>query len=265
MFSHKTLAALTLVTIAALNVYSNTAEAQARRVAQAAPAAQPAQGEQGGDKLDVSDLERKYWAAKDTDFSVVQNRLFSKANRFGLSLNYGTLLNESWTEAQPYGASLAYYFSERYGVELAYNKIDAKDNQATDILKQQSGYPDHNNQKTFYGVSFNWVPFYAKMSVLNSTITYFDMAISPGIGVTEYEQIKEEGNVTKTAPTLTLDVTQHYFLNKYFAVRLDYKNRWFNEDIAKYRLNGQPAGSERKVSTDLKHTSILMFGLTLYY
>ena len=38
------------------------------------------------DKVDISDLEQKYWAPKDTDFSVVQNRTYTKEKRFTFSL-----------------------------------------------------------------------------------------------------------------------------------------------------------------------------------
>src|SRR5687768_17351365 len=34
------------------------------------------------EKLDIQGLEEKYWAPKDTDFSVVQNRTYTKAKRF---------------------------------------------------------------------------------------------------------------------------------------------------------------------------------------
>ena len=35
--------------------------------------------QRGSDKLDIKKLEQKYWAAKDDDFSVVQNRRYVKA------------------------------------------------------------------------------------------------------------------------------------------------------------------------------------------
>lgn len=257
------LASLSLLSAVALLGASNEAFAQgARRVAQSAPPAQSApQG--SSDKLDVSDLERKYWAAKDTDFSVVQNRLFSKANRFSLGVGYGTQLNDSWSEGPTYSATANYYFSERYGIELTYTSTDSKDNDATQRLRaNQGGMPNHNKLKGFSGVAFNWVPFYAKMSLLNSTIIYFDMAISPGIGVTTYEQQMIEGSEKKTAPTLTLDVTQQFFLNKWFAIRVDLKNRWYREDVNSYRPQN---GVDRKVSTDLTYTSILMGGVTFFF
>jgi len=103
------------------------------------------------------------------------------------------------------------------------------------------------------------VPFYAKMSVLNSNIIYFDMAISPGFGVTTYDQQTESGNRAKTAPSVALDLTQTFFLNRHFALRLDFRNRWYQEEIIRYR---SPFSS---VSNDTTNASFLMFGATLFW
>jgi outer membrane beta-barrel protein len=255
----KTSSAFLLALTAILFASPSHAQKATRNVAQATAPAPQGQGA-GGDKLDVTDLEKKYWAAKDTDFSVVQNRLYSKANRLALTLNAGMYVGEQWSEGNTFGADLGYFFSERYGASLQYSQTQSKDNQATEELKvRQGGTPNHGKMKDFYGVQFNWVPFYAKMSVLNSSITYFDMSFSPGVGMVNYEQQMEEGGALKTAPAVTLDITQHYFINKYAAVRVDYKNRWFQEEVVSYRTTG------RKSSTDLTRTDFLMLGVTLYY
>ncbi len=234
---------------------------------QAAPAGQPSAAPAPGtnEKLDVTDLERKYWAAKDTDFNVVQNRLYSKAGRFALSANYGTSISETWSDGPTFAGSAAYYFTERLGLELNYSMTDSKDNADTETLRGQLGFPNHNKMKQFYGASLNFVPFYAKMSVMNYAIIYFDMTFALGGGVQTYQQQRDDGNVDQTAPTVTFDVTQHFFLNRYLALRFDYKNRWFNEDIVIYRTASVPAGGNRTVKTDLHNAQFLMFGLTLYY
>jgi outer membrane beta-barrel protein len=212
------------------------------------------------DKVDVTDLEKKYWASKDTDFSVVQNRLYTKANRFALSLQYGTLVNDPWSDGPTISGSLGYYFSERFGLEAHYQKTNSVDNKAASGLKaNQSGQPNHGKIMGYQGVSANWVPFYAKMSVLNGSIIYFDMAISPGFGITNYEQQRDAGNVSMNAPTVSLDITQSFFFSKYAAFRVDYKNRWFQEEIVRFRA---PSAT---VNTETAQTSVLLFGFTFYY
>jgi outer membrane beta-barrel protein len=221
---------------------------------------QKSSGPAKDEKLDVSDLEKKYWAAKDDDFNVVQNRLYSKANRVALTLNAGMYVGDPWSEGTTTGADLSYFFSERYGMSLAYSQTASKDNEALQSLKQQLGFANHNKMKGFTGVNFNWVPFYAKASVMNQSITYFDMSFSPGIGLVEYEQQLDDGNKMKSTPALTLDITQHFFVNKHVAIRVDYKNRWFNEEVLAYRLT-----SRTGATTNLNRTDLLMLGLTLYY
>ncbi|HRK06967.1 MAG TPA: outer membrane beta-barrel domain-containing protein [Pseudobdellovibrionaceae bacterium] len=251
--SLRAIAAISLLT-AAMGI-STLALAQASSADKKAPAA-PAGG---GDKVDVTDLEQKYWAAKDTDFSVVQNRMFSKANRFAVSALYGNLLNDSWSDGPSMSGSLNYYFSERWGLEAQLMNVNTRNNKALENLQAQSGTANHGKVRSYQGLSVNWVPFYAKMSVLNSNIIYFDMAISPGFGVTTYDQQTESGNRAKTAPTVALDLTQTFFLNKHFALRLDYRNRWYQEEIIRYR---SPFSS---VSNDTTNASFLMFGATLFW
>jgi outer membrane beta-barrel protein len=225
-----------------------------------APSAAPAKGDE---KLDVTDLEKKYWAAKDTEFNVVQNRTYAKAGRFALTLHGGQYVNDPWSSGYTYGGGVDYYFSERYGVEMAYTATNSKDNDATSNLKsQQGGAPNHNKMKGFYGVAFNWVPFYAKMSFLNSNILYFDMAVSPGVGIVTYEQQLDNGVASKTAPALTLDLTQQFFVSKHLALRLDYKNRFYNEDVTEYHV---PLSGTRTTWTHFNYTSLLMFGTTFYF
>lgn len=258
MFSLQKIATRSFITTLAL-VASVSAHAQTK-ASRTQPAPAPAPSATQGDKLDVTDLEKKYWAAKDTDFNVVQNRLYSKAGRLALSLNYGMYVGEPWSEGGTAGASLNYFFSERYGIEMAYSMTDSKDNEATQSLKSnQGGAPNHNKAKDFYGIGFNWVPFYAKVSFLNSSIIYFDMSITPGVGIQTYEQQLVDGNSRKTTPALTLDVTQHYFLSKHMAIRLDYKNRWWNEEVRSYQATG------RTTTKDLTNMGLLMVGATFYW
>jgi outer membrane beta-barrel protein len=212
------------------------------------------------DKLDVSDLENKYWAAKDTDFSVVQNRLFSKAKKFAFTPEYGMYLTEPWSSGATLGLSTSYFFNERYGLEFAYTKTDSKDSEGTAHFRAQGAAPDHNKMKQFYGAAFNWVPFYAKMSVLNSQIIYFDMSLSPGLGLLQYEQQTIAGPALKTAPALTLDLTQHFFLSKWLALRFELKNRWSSQDVLRYT-----SPNFQKLRSETNQTSLLIVGATFYY
>ena len=223
-----------------------------------------AKSKQNSDKLDITDLENKYWAPKDTDFSVVQSRTYSKKEKFAFSLMGGLLVNDSYSTGTVLSFSGSYYFSERSGVEISYITTDSKNNDMTEAFKNQPGsgiLPDHGKIQSYYGIGYNWVPVYAKMSVLGKKIVYFDMAVTPGIGMTQYEQQMQDGNINKSALTLSLDLTQYFFFSKHFALRADLKNRWFAEEVIGY------AGTNKGtvIRNNTSNTSQFTVGATFYF
>lgn len=258
------LSKLQLSVIALLMVVGVEASAQSKKGAATAPAtpAAAATPSANSDKVDVTDIENKYWASKDTDFSVVQNRLFPKEKRFSLSFAAGPLVADPNSDGLFYALDASYYFSERWGVALTYGVADLQDNKSVKSLTESYGArPDHNKTHNFYGVSALYVPIYAKASVLNSKIVYFDFAIAPGIGLQEYVQQLDSGNIKKTAPALTLDITQQFFFSNHFAVRADYRHRFYQENIGRHSSS---LGS-RLFHNESAHDQILTFGATFYF
>lgn len=218
------------------------------------------------DKVDISDIENKYWAPKDTDFSVVQNRTYTKEGRFALALQGGLILNDNYSDGMTYGGTANYFFSERYGIEATYMVADLEDNDPTKQLVEFGGgvYPDFGRMTNYYGIGFNWVPFYAKMSMMGKKILYFDMAFTPAIGIMEYDQITQNSKIAKSAMAYGFDVTQYFFLSRNFSLRLDLRNRWFKEDVAKYYTSGglQEGQTFRNKST---YNMQLIFGLNYFF
>ena len=229
--------------------------------APSASAPQSSPAPESSDKLDVSDLEKKYWSAKDTDFSVVQNRAYTKANRWALAVMYGPVINDSYSDGFSYNLSLQYFLNERSGIEFQYLKNSTKDNNAVNVFNNDYGTrPDFDRTTSYYGLNYNWVPIYAKMSLMNTKILYFDMAFSPGIGFTQYEQQRNNASsIAKSAPTLSLNITQHFFLSNNLAIRGEFQNRWFNEDVISYRA---PYSSIR---TEFSHDTNLVFGIDYFF
>lgn len=253
--------------ILALIGLSTSAFAQSKK--STAPAKQEAQQEES-DKVDISDLEKKYWAPKDTDFSVVQNRTYAKENSIFVTAHAGPLVNDQYSEGYIYGGSLNYFFNERYGLQATYLTGDLKNNNATnDLTKFGSGVqPDFGRFKNYYGIGFNFVPFYAKMSFIGKKILYFDMAITPHIGMTEYDQIMEGQTRGKSALTYGIDISQFFFLTENFAIRADLKNQFFTEEVVSYRGNASatpPVAKGEKVRDQTTQFTTFMLGLTLYF
>ena len=218
------------------------------------------------DKLDISDLEKKYWSPKDTEFSVVQNRTYSKVKKIGLSLQYGPVINDGYSSGQDLALSVNYYPKERYGYEFRYSNSDLSNNDVVkafikDVAKGSGILPDHGKIKSHMAFGFNWIPVYAKVSFLDKRIIYFDMAISPKIGMVTYEQqarAEAGGNQIKSAPTIGFDLTQFFFINRHLAFRADIQNFWFNEEVLNYS-----SGAVLRSNTT-NHTAFLV-GVTYYF
>lgn len=242
----------------------------AQPAAEAAPAGSPAPGAENSDKLDVSELEQKYWSPKDTDFNVVQNRTYTKAKRFALSAQAGSLINDTYAQSLEMGLTANYYFNERYGVELSYIKSAAKEKKIINAFKDRyATTPSYNLPDSYIGASFNFVPLYAKMSLLDKHILYFDLSIAPGVGLQSYTQKKWNGDIEKSSPAVSIDVTQHVFFSRNFAFRVDFKNRWWKEEVREYfggtNDNNNNFQVDRVLSNDLSNTTELLFGLTFFF
>ena len=118
--------------------------------------------------------------------------------------------------------------------------------------------PDYNTPTSYLGVNYNWVPVYAKMSLLGKKIIYFDMAFTPVLGMMNYTQTAKNGDKSDSSFTYGLDITQYYFLSKHIAVRADLQNRWWNEQV----INWQSGLDEK---SQLTNTTLFLIGITYYH
>lgn len=221
------------------------------------------------DKVDLKKLEDKYWSAKDEDYGVIQNRTYSKAQKFYGSLVAGTLINDPFAEAKPMGAMLGYYFTEDFGVELSYLNHDADKNETVQKLNSVNVAvsPNYNLVKNAITASATYTPFYAKMAFMNKSIMYFDMGFTAGVGMTTYDQVSTpsqgaaENLNSKSAPHFELGFMQQLFISKNFAFRLDLKNTFYSQKVVPYQSNfNTTTGEETKSSND----TTLTFGVTLF-
>lgn len=223
---------------------------------------QTAQPAGAGKQLDVSNFEAKYWAPKDVDFSVVQNRTYPKENRLFLSLNYGPIINDGYSEGNNTGITANYFFTERWGLQVQRVKASLKDNKFTQNLTSFGGgvQPDFGRLSDVTSVGISWVPIYAKMSLLSSKIIYFDMAITPTIGQVGYSQMTINGPQAQSAFSYGVDVTQYFFLSRNWAIRADVKNFFYKEEIAKYNAGSSGVATGANFRSTTNHTTIFMIG-----
>lgn len=230
--------------------------------------------DRGSDKLDLKKLEDKYWSAKDTDFNVVQNRTYTKANKMFVSLSYGPLVNDAYSYGRMTNGSVGYYFNERFGVEVAHEVGSLKDNDSTVAFIQDNDFaPNYNQFKNYTSLNFIVVPFYAKMSFFDRKVMYFDMQFAAGIGQMNYRIKKITGiapvsdvdaSEDRKSTGYNFDITQQFFFHENFAVRFDIKNKWSKQEKQRYYIRNEPEANRSLGSTTQQDTTVLL-GLTVFF
>lgn len=273
MKSTSKLTKLTLLTIMTVILCGSIPALAEEKIPPAAPVTLPSSSpvKSGSDKVDLKKLEDKYWAAKDDEYGVIQNRTFAKAGKFYLSLVYGPLINDPYAKARATGGMLGYYLSEDWGVELDYLMYNSSKNQTVSDFQQFSGgaNPDFNLVKSSKTLSLTYTPFYAKMAFMNKAIMYFDMGFTLGLGQTDYEiqkvdkplGVPVQSNETKSAPHFEIGVMQQLFLSQYFAFRLDIKNSFYSQKMQVYEV---PSGAAHPESSKSVNDTTITFGLTVF-
>lgn len=230
-------------------------------------AVQPAFAAGGdSDKLDIKKLEDKYWSAKDDDFTVVQNRAFTKAQKFFVNLSSGIPINDPYSTGTLLGVQLGYHFSERWGLQFNYLKATYKDNDATSqFITDHGTVPNHNILNSNQELQLNWVPFYAKMSFLDKKIIYFDMGLGVILGQASYTQTVFTGDRTAQSLSYGLSLYQHFFFAENWAIKVDFRNTFTNEERFRYRINAGESESARSLGSKVINDSALMLGLTFFH
>lgn len=227
------------------------------------------------DKIDIKQLEDKYWASKDDEYGVIQNRTFTKMNKFYLSGIYGPLINDPYAKGRMSGLIVGRYFTEDIGLEFGYLSYGSQQNDTVSAYETQFGgaKPDYNLIKASKTLSLVYSPFYAKMSFMNKSIMYFDMGFTLGIGQSDYEiqKVNKDGvgnrsqaNENATATHIEVGIMQQLFINKNFALRVDVKNSFYQQKVKKYEIGiGAPESSRLEDSRSANDTTISI-GLTLF-
>lgn len=221
---------------------------------------------QASDKLNVDNLEKKYWSSKDDSFTVVQNRTFTKVHKYFLSLQTGKLINDGFSEATPSGLSFGYFWNERWGIEYDYQSLQAKDNQVTNGFNQNFGvYPNFNRTKATNSLGIVFVPVYAKVSLFEQKILYLDLALGLNLGTTDYVIETDKGQVAKSTGQIGIDVTQHWFLSQSFALRFDIRNKWSAQEQLKYQISSTASEDSRPLGRSQILDTTWQFGFTYFH
>lgn len=226
-----------------------------------------AQQKAGSDKLDVKALEQKYWTAKDDDFSVVQNRAFSKKGKFFGTAHTGVAINDPYFSGSYLGLSGGYFFNESWGIEGNYLASSFDKSRSFKEILVQGGGPEVNELKNKLSVNGVWTPIYAKMSVFDRSIIHFDMGLTFGIHQINYENpysTTASPNLTETSKKASsigysFGIMQQFYFKQNMAIRVDFTNSYTTENAVSYgSISGAKNGSKNINDT------MLLIGLTVF-
>ena len=166
-------------------------------------------------ELQVKELSDLAKLAPFADVAMIQKRYLPRTGRFEAYIAANTILNDAFFTTVGADGRLAYYFTERYGVEFQAMALMANDRRTTKDLRAKGvATTSFVQPKSYFGLDFKWSPVYGKMTYRNRRIIHYDMYFSAGGGSTSHSQ--------GSSPTIHIGTGQNFALTKAMTFRWDF-------------------------------------------
>ena len=225
----------------------------------------PAQAIADNMKLEIEDLEKQYWAPKEAELGVIQNKTFLKTKRYFVGFSTGNMINDTYTVGSISTLMGGYYFDENFGFQVSYDRAAVRNSDTTQSFVDGFGtipnYNKHQNAISFGGI---WTPFYGKMSVMEKKIVYFDLSLTGALGRTQFESQTSSGGRLESTTHFELKITENFFITKDFAVRFDITNQWSTQERIKYHIPYNADESLRSLGSEGTQNTFMQLGLTWF-
>lgn len=181
------------------------------------------------------------WLDPEKKVYVLQNRRYLKTQKLYLSLMGGTGLSSAYRTVYSLDPRVSYYFSEALGLEFFYSKESNTANNNYKALLNSRGTSASNPLSlpvvreidSYYGMTLQWVPWYAKINVFN-VILYFDWYFGGGIGNLHTfagHQADRSDFATQDLTAAFFQTGHIYHLNKRFHARIDLTGAFYNAPV----------------------------------
>ncbi len=169
------------------------------------------------------------------DVAVIQKRFLPKTKRFEVYGGASGVLNNAFFMGVGGGIKMAYYLSERYGVELSYMIASTSKRQVTKDLEERRVVTSSLvTAENYMGADFKWSPVYGKMSLGHYKLVPFDMYFAVGAGMTGTNQNTSDA-------TIHLGTGQTFAKSKAMAFRWDLS--WMSWSTTTPASSGIAAGT----------------------
>lgn len=223
----------------------------AKAAAPEASADADADAASAGENLDVDAIKKKYWATGDeSQLGVVQNRLYSKANKFQFGLAGGMAMSDPFLTLRPWSGSFGYNFNEFFALNAYGGKISSRASNALVTLREGEKEANTVIPKNYWGVEGMGSLLYGKLSLMGASIIYYDFYVTGGAGSfkTEWDR----------SLSLSAGVGQRFYVTRWLSLKVDYKALRYKETV-KEKEKESEIGQVIGTRTNWTHT--LMFGL----
>lgn len=183
-------------------------------------------------ELDVSDIAEEYWRPQRDKLGVIQGRRFKKSGHLEISPLYGFYQSRQYTDSNSYGLSLVYNFSETWGLDLSYMRIQNSDSSFLENLRKEFPglNPGFNLEKSHGILALSWSPIYAKFAFLGRKISHFETYVSLGAGFTETEKYNF---------TYSVAIGERFYLSEKLLFRVEWRiSHYTDNDIVKVDRGG---------------------------
>ena len=163
-----------------------------------------------------------------SDISVIQRRFMPKTGRVSASLLSVFTLSSEFFLHTGAEAHLTYHFLEKHGLELSGYYVFSFNRGVTSRLADELEANVAELQpigKSFFGLTYKWMPVYGKITFNNKRILAFDTFFNLGLGMSGINrQQKGQAGQMVWEPTALLGLGQVFAITRDLGLRWDL--RW---------------------------------------
>jgi len=202
--------------------------------------------------------------------AIIQKRYLPKTKRFEAYLSAATNVNDDYFTAYGINASLAYNFTEKFGIEAMFKWFDVSNSDvANDLLDRLIVTNGLVGTELYYGLHLKWSPIYGKFSYFDRKIIPFDHYFSVGVGITNTvtgassKASLDVQEADESPFTIHLGTGQIFALTKWMAFRWDLSYHWY-QNTSPLVTSGATTlleGGNKEAFSNI----FLGFGLSFYF
>jgi outer membrane beta-barrel protein len=174
------------------------------------------------------------WLDPEKKIYVVQNRKYTKAQRFELATGLGVGMGESYRTQRQWNYRGTFFFSEHWGVSVfGFSNFNSENDDYATLKAGNSTVPIVRDTHNYMGGSLMWLPFYGKINMFNQ-IFYIDWHFELGAGSAATEIDLNRSSSGSPAIESSSHGAFHwgsgwkFFINRHWGMRLDFLATYYS-------------------------------------